>query len=726
MMSRRVRGLFFSFLTILLAACGGDGANDTVVTPPLATEVVVSPSAQSQDVMVSGVRVTIPSGLLQTPQTLQIVPISQTPVNPPMPDMETVGLYNISFLAAQTFDKPLVIEFPYDASALGSDAADGKNLWVSYLDEVRNEWVRVEATVDKTRQKIAVTTDHLSTWWIYQLRGYDYVPKGRATYFEVYYKPTHANPREDVKGQSTQGLAEDVLAALETARTNYKSNGFKVSDGTITVLVGDVPDSSWGKWGGSIDIKRSTLINLARVKGDGAHELFHSVENRYYFTGEMGMRYWLMEGTPDFMAYQYGWNKTIPADFEALNIEWFNTSLFGKTKDVEAYPLAHFLRYLSDERGVDIKKLWDFIASSWTDAPGAFRTNVAAQTGKLFDDVWKDFVLKSMFGPGKLAENRSYFFSLTKSATEVSKTTTLSPGHTAKLLKTHVDTCDINPIRAYQFSIETAATGSWQVELWSTTPEGHNPVLLGMLYAGKKEITNLQADSVHDVFALIYNTGSSDVNLTLKLAAPGCPIITSLLPSSGGSGTQVTIMGRGFGTPDAAYATNNYNLKFSGVSYGLGSSWTDTQIVFSIGTGATTGDVIVTAGGKASAPARFIVAEVCSLYDPLYGLTWPLNGNSAGEKMINVSYADAKTWAEGASLCGITSGWRLPTRDELLNAGPMLRKAPFFNVNTAYWTSESCMDGSYAGGTLVFLADTTTFCARYSSSKYGVWPVVSR
>ena len=55
-----------------------------------------------------------------------------------------------------------VIEFPYDASTLGSDATDSKNLCVSYLDEVRNEWVRVEATVVKTRQKIAVTTDHMS------------------------------------------------------------------------------------------------------------------------------------------------------------------------------------------------------------------------------------------------------------------------------------------------------------------------------------------------------------------------------------------------------------------------------------------------------------------------------------------------------------------------------------------------------------------------------------
>ena len=162
MMSRRVWELFLSFLTILLAACGGDGSNNIVVTPPLATEVVASPSAQSQDVMVSKVRVTIPSGLLQTPQALQIVPTSQMPVNLPIPDMQAVGLDNISFQAAQTFDKPLVIEFPYDASTLGSDAADGKNLCASYLDEVRNECVRVEATVDKTRQKIAVTTDHMS------------------------------------------------------------------------------------------------------------------------------------------------------------------------------------------------------------------------------------------------------------------------------------------------------------------------------------------------------------------------------------------------------------------------------------------------------------------------------------------------------------------------------------------------------------------------------------
>ena len=536
----------------LLTSCGGGGGEEASTAPivPSGTEVLVNPSANAQNFTVSGVNVTIPGDVLQTPQTLQVRPVSQPPANQPLPDMQTVGLYSISLQSAQNFDKPLVVEFPYDAATLGGDAADGKNLWVSYLDETRNEWVRVEATVDKSRQKIAVTTDHLSTWWIYQLRGYDYVPKGRATFFEVYYRTTHTNPRVDVTGQSMKGLAEDVLSALETARSNYKSAGFRVSDGTITVLIGDVGSSEWGRWGGSIDLKRSTLVDLAHIRNDSAHELFHSVQNKYYFTGGMANRYWLIEGTPDFMAYRYGWNKTYASDFEALDLAWFGTSLFSKTKDVEAYPLAHFLRYLQDARAVDIKKLWDFVASWWANAPGAFRTNVADQTGKSFDDVWKDFVYASMFGPGKLAESRGNFFSLASSAGEISKGTTLSPGYTAKLLKAEVATCTGNSTRSYQFSVDTTASGAWGVELWSTTPEGYNPVFLGKVYSGKLALPDLLADSSRVLFAVAFNPALTEVPITLKLAAPACgqgPMITSLSPNSGGAGTQVTIAGTGFG-----------------------------------------------------------------------------------------------------------------------------------------------------------------------------------
>ena len=82
------------------------------------------------------------------------------------------------------------------------------------------------------------------------MRGYDYVPKGRTSYFEVYFNPKHLNPRTDVAGQSMQALAEEVLAALETARENYKSAGFKVPSVTTSVFIADVPDSNWGKWGG--------------------------------------------------------------------------------------------------------------------------------------------------------------------------------------------------------------------------------------------------------------------------------------------------------------------------------------------------------------------------------------------------------------------------------------------------------------------------------------------
>ncbi len=531
---------FCIVVSIFLAACGANEPEDreggtllswTESTRRLlhrpSASIQVSPSGQDQVLTVLGVGVTIPGALLGTPQPLSVTALSDANLSRPMPEMQTVGVYDITLGSMSTFDKPLVLEFAYNAAALGDGAAQGKNLWVAYWDMARQQWVRANATVDTARQKIAVSTDHLSTWWIYRMRGYDYVPKGRMSWFEVYFNPKHVNPRSDVVGQSMQGLAEDVLAALETARENYKTAGFKVPLTTASVFIADVPDSNWGKWGGSIDLKRSELVNLDRIRSDSAHELFHAVQNQYYFFAGLLQRFWFTEGTPDFMAYRYGWNGSIQSQIEPLTLSWFEDSPFENLTDVDAYPLGNFLRYLNQVEGVDIKKLWDYMAPWPINVPQAFRSGVLEQTKKSFDDVWRNFVYDAMFGATALAKAPYYQLLVDKNSTDASKQLTLKPNYTAKLVGVTVRRCNDTSKRFFKISTPSELTGSSQVRLWSATPDGLNPVYLGSFFGANREITKIPVDDSVMVFAIADNTGATENPVTLTVTADDCAELPS-------------------------------------------------------------------------------------------------------------------------------------------------------------------------------------------------------
>jgi hypothetical protein len=73
------------------------------------------------------------------------------------------------------------------------------------------------------------------------------------------------------------------------------------------------------------------------------------------------------------------------------------------------------------------------------------------------------------------------------------------------------------------------------------------------------------------------------------------PIITSISPSSGPVGTQVTITGEHFGA-----AQGDSKVTFNGIDAGVADSWSDMTIMIKVPEGATTGPVVVTVNGQAS------------------------------------------------------------------------------------------------------------------------------
>jgi hypothetical protein len=83
--------------------------------------------------------------------------------------------------------------------------------------------------------------------------------------------------------------------------------------------------------------------------------------------------------------------------------------------------------------------------------------------------------------------------------------------------------------------------------------------------------------------------------------AVNIPVITSITPTSGGAGTSVTVAGSGFG------ASQGSGTVWIGGTYASATSWSDTQVVATVGTNAVTGIAKIQQNGTWSNAVTFTV-----------------------------------------------------------------------------------------------------------------------
>jgi hypothetical protein len=106
------------------------------------------------------------------------------------------------------------------------------------------------------------------------------------------------------------------------------------------------------------------------------------------------------------------------------------------------------------------------------------------------------------------------------------------------------------------------------------------------------------------------------------------PKIQVYTPHGGPIGAEVAIVGSGYRPTQGSGI-----VTFNGTSAGAALFWSDTQIDVTVPTGATSGNIVVTVGGKASAPVGFTVAprpNIASLSPPSgsVGTTVTITGTS--------------------------------------------------------------------------------------------------
>lgn len=125
---------------------------------------------------------------------------------------------------------------------------------------------------------------------------------------------------------------------------------------------------------------------------------------------------------------------------------------------------------------------------------------------------------------------------------------------------------------------------------------------VAMVWSASQIIVNAPNSKTGQVRTHVNNTLSDDeTSPNFTYAAPS---ITSLNPTSGPVGGSVTITGTNFGT-----SQGTSKVAFNGTDAGTATTWVSTQIVVTVPTGATTGNVIVTTGAGSSNGVNFTVTE---------------------------------------------------------------------------------------------------------------------
>src|SRR6266699_3611919 len=153
-----------------------------------------------------------------------------------------------------------------------------------------------------------------------------------------------------------------------------------------------------------------------------------------------------------------------------------------------------------------------------------------------------------------------------------------------------------------------------------------------------------------NVVVTVSNKTSNGVSFTVV------PNITSLSLTSGAVGASVTITGTTFGS-----SQGSSTVKFNGTTATV-TSWSDTSIGVPVPVGATTGNVVVHAGGVDSNGATFTVAPSLSSLSPQYGASGDsvtISGSNFGvaQGMSAVSFngtlASPTSWSSSTILAPV-------------------------------------------------------------------------
>src|SRR5438093_806445 len=230
---------------------------------------------------------------------------------------------------------------------------------------------------------------------------------------------------------------------------------------------------------------------------------------------------------------------------------------------------------------------------------------------------------------------------------------------------------------------------------------GTGSVLLGSINGlvatwSDTQIVALVAPNSTSATVQVLQGGSSSNVLSFTVATPA---VTSVTPASGTAGTQITIIGSGFG---ATQGTGRVTL---GTAYGVVVSWSDTQVVATIAPGSSSGTAQIIQGGLSSNSVNFtVITPMITSVSPTTataGTQVTISGSGFGPAQANgkvwlgTAYGSVVSWSDTQVTATVATGSAAGTA-QILQNGVWSNSLPFSTglpqINTV--TPASAVPGS--------------------------------
>jgi len=175
---------------------------------------------------------------------------------------------------------------------------------------------------------------------------------------------------------------------------------------------------------------------------------------------------------------------------------------------------------------------------------------------------------------------------------------------------------------------------------------------------GQAQFTLSTGLSSGNLVVTVGGTASNAISFTITTT----PTITSVTPTTGGAGTVIEVFGSNFGS-----SQGSSTVTINGTSLGTASYWTQGQAQFTLSTGLSSGNLVVTVGGVASNSVSFTVyanPTISSLSSTTGGVgQWvQIQGSNFGASQgssavtFNGTAATALQWTSGYINVDVPSG----------------------------------------------------------------------
>jgi RHS repeat-associated protein len=210
------------------------------------------------------------------------------------------------------------------------------------------------------------------------------------------------------------------------------------------------------------------------------------------------------------------------------------------------------------------------------------------------------------------------------------------------------------------------------------------PVATYSSWATNKVIVTIPAGATRGPLVVVNSNGivSNEFTFTVTGAVPS---VIGISPTSGSTGTSVTISGSNFGT-----SQGSSTVTFNGVPAGTATQWGASTVKIPVPAGATTGNVVVTVGGQSDLQTNiFSVSGTASVSGMLptrggVGAEVTITGSNLGSSgTVKFNGVTATPWSWSSTLITVPVPPGATAGTVMVTAGSTQISAGTFDVRSA-------------------------------------------